>query len=61
MVDQQGKLLGILSLNDVACASAQKSLVGSTQSARNSSASTARTLAAVCAHRPNGLKAAASL
>ena len=51
VVDFTGKLVGILSLNDVACAAARKHLGHYAHSDGNSSSSTAHTLAGVCAHR----------
>ena len=51
VVDPQGKPVGILSLNDVACASVRKQSKPKSHSDGISSASTAWTLAAVCAHR----------
>ena len=51
VIDYTGKLAGILSLNDVACASARKHSGHRAPSDGISSASTAHTLAGVCAHR----------
>ena len=51
VVDFTGKLVGILSLNDVACASARKHLGHRAHSDGISVSSTAHTLAGVCAHR----------
>lgn len=51
VVDPQGKAVGILSINDVACASARKPMGHQNHSDGISTTSAARTLAAVCAHR----------
>jgi CBS domain-containing protein len=51
VIDPMGKPVGILSLNDVACASARNHGGELAQADGISHASTARTLAAVCAHR----------
>ena len=51
VVDFTGQLVGLLSLNDVACASARKHSGHRSPSDGISSSSTAHTLAGVCAHR----------